>query len=328
MASHTQLAYLRAQSAIDCDTLDVTVAATLGPFVDCTSNQAIALVELLKPSNDTILDAAARIALSHPSPTATLVSEIASCLLSARMLPHLAGFVHTQTNPLHAFSTSATVADARRIVGVYAALSPPVARERVCVKIPATWEGLQACRILEAEGIHTLATTLFTQAQAKMAARVGCTYVAPYINALRVHFEHGFVDAHPGHDVAVAAQNWYDAVGAKTQVLAASFIAPEEVMKLAGLKHITVSPTLLRGFSEAGFVQGQSQSLVDACTGQEQDRELGELLGEAQWRLAFNREDSGRGAQKLVDAINIFSDVQVKLDELCVAALEKAKAEA
>jgi len=42
MGSLSLLDELRSQSQVDCDTLDVEVAKTLGPFVDCTSNQAIA----------------------------------------------------------------------------------------------------------------------------------------------------------------------------------------------------------------------------------------------------------------------------------------------
>lgn len=52
-------------------------------------------------------------------------------------------------------------------------------------------EGLQACRVLEAQGIRTLATTMFCMEQASLAADAGCTYIAPYVNELRVHFEEG-----------------------------------------------------------------------------------------------------------------------------------------
>ena len=52
-----------------------------------------------------------------------------------------------------------------------------------------------ACRALELTGIHTLATTLFTMPQAVLAAEVGCSYVAPYVNQLRVHFEPGYVSS-------------------------------------------------------------------------------------------------------------------------------------
>lgn len=48
-----------------------------------------------------------------------------------------------------------------------------------------------ACRTLEEGGVRTLATTLFSMPQAELAAEVGCTYVAPYVNELKVHFEEG-----------------------------------------------------------------------------------------------------------------------------------------
>ena len=57
--------------------------------------------------------------------------------------------------------------------------------KRICIKIASTWAGLQACRVLEVEGIATLATTLFTRPQAVLAAEVNCTYIAPYIFDLR-----------------------------------------------------------------------------------------------------------------------------------------------
>jgi transaldolase len=48
-----------------------------------------------------------------------------------------------------------------------------------------------ACRALEMASVRTLATTLFTMSQAVLAAEVGCTYIAPYVNQLKVHFEPG-----------------------------------------------------------------------------------------------------------------------------------------
>lgn len=59
----------------------------------------------------------------------------------------------------------------------------------MCIKIPSTWEGLQACRKLEAIGVTTLATTLFTLEQVAVAGEVKCHYIAPYVNELRVHFD-------------------------------------------------------------------------------------------------------------------------------------------
>lgn len=77
------------------------------------------------------------------------------------------------------------------IVAIFHDLDPAYDVKRICIKIPSTWEGLQACRILEEQGIATLATTMFCMEQAALAGHAGCTYIAPYINELRVHFDAG-----------------------------------------------------------------------------------------------------------------------------------------
>lgn len=113
--------------------------------------------------------------------------------LGLQILPHLKGRIHIQANPFDAYSTPRTIAGAQRIIDLFEYLSPGLdAKARVCIKIPSTWEGLQACRVLEKQhGITTLATTLFSLEQAAVAAEAGCKYIAPYINELAVHFVEG-----------------------------------------------------------------------------------------------------------------------------------------
>lgn len=114
--------------------------------------------------------------------------------LGLLIVPHLKGRIHIQANPFDAYSTLRTIDSSRRIIAIFQYLRPEIdARQRVCIKIPSTWEGLQACRTLEQEGISTLATTLFSIEQAALAAEVGCRYIAPYVNELAVHFEKGYV---------------------------------------------------------------------------------------------------------------------------------------
>ena len=72
-------------------------------------------------------------------------------------------------------------------------IDPTFDTSRLCFKIPSTWEGLQACRRLEASGISTLATTLFSIEQATLAGEVGCRYIAPYVNELKVHIDKEWV---------------------------------------------------------------------------------------------------------------------------------------
>lgn len=52
------------------------------------------------------------------------------------------------------------------------------------VKIPMTIEGLKACKVLSNEGVKTNLTLVFTANQALLAARVGATYVSPFLGRL------------------------------------------------------------------------------------------------------------------------------------------------
>lgn len=58
-------------------------------------------------------------------------------------------------------------------------------QSKLSIKVPSTWEGLQACSKLKSLGIQTLATTLFTLEQAILAAEVGCIYVSPFLHELK-----------------------------------------------------------------------------------------------------------------------------------------------
>ena len=64
---------------------------------------------------------------------------------------------------------------------------------RLCVKVAATWEGLQACQKLTALGISTLATTLFTMEQVILAGEVGCAYISPFVHELKAFFDETYV---------------------------------------------------------------------------------------------------------------------------------------
>ena len=65
------------------------------------------------------------------------------------------------------------------IVALYKVFSTNFDTSRICVEVPSTFEGLQACRVLSKRGIKTKATVMFAIEQAVLAADAGCHYVAP-----------------------------------------------------------------------------------------------------------------------------------------------------
>ncbi|KAK4149933.1 hypothetical protein C8A00DRAFT_37464 [Chaetomidium leptoderma] len=351
---------LRTLSAVDCDTLDVEVAAKLGPFNDCTSNQAIAFAELSRLDSDgkplhrkliaeSLLIAHWQVGVGKQTDATLeeLAVELMMVGLSLRIVPHTTGYLHVQTNPKLAYSIQKTIKNAERIIYHFKQLAP-IDTKRICIKIPSTWEGLQACRELEKKGINTLATTLFSLEQTALAAAVGCRYIAPYVNELRVHFDPSYTDTNPSLALCGAAQHYLDArpVVPKTQVLAASLTSVEQVMQLAGIHHITVSPPLLAelaatpaaGWAGAAVIGreavvsnastpinsdlGSADSELESKLGAESGSRLeGAVLeDEGLWRMAFTRAGGGGSEVKLVQAINIFADMQDRLEDMARAA--------
>ncbi|KXJ86864.1 transaldolase [Microdochium bolleyi] len=356
---HTLLDKLRSLGQVDCDTFDVEVARELGPFVDCTSNQAIAYHELIRPSGITatttsdegkeprllheqLIADSASLASSLTGPEfdgvdkPELAVEVMMVKLALRIVPFLSGYSHVETNPRHAYDVEKTVRNARRIIAIFKALDPSYdAQNRVCIKIPATWEGMQACRELESSTprIATLATTMFCKEQALLAANVGCTYIAPYINELRVHFDPGFVDEAKAFTFSATAQAYFDAhrPAIKTQVLPASLTSIQEVMMLAGSHHITVSPPLLQKLAETPAdpwadigLTGSAFTAAEVAEGARtwggaEDEQV--VRDEAAWKKAFGESMGGRAEAKIVQAIRIFTEKQDGLEGIACDAL-------
>ena len=56
--------------------------------------------------------------------------------------------------------------------------------EHIVVKVPFTREGVKACKALSSEGKRVNVTLIFSPAQALLAAKVGATYVSPFVGRL------------------------------------------------------------------------------------------------------------------------------------------------
>ncbi|GAD91994.1 transaldolase [Paecilomyces variotii No. 5] len=325
MASEkTGLEVLRETTIVDCDTMDEEVAKSFGKFQDCTSNQAIAYGELSKMKYTELLQASAEDAkrlldlgtVPDVRPI-ELVIEIAMVRLALKIVPHISGRVHIQTNPYYSYSTEKTVLNALSttnwIERIFRYLTPGFDTSRICIKIPSTWEGMMACRTLELNGISTLATTLFAPCQAVLAAEVGCTYIAPFVDPDKLL---GF---------CASIQRYYKDKGVtKTKVLPASLTSTEEIFALKGVDHITIAPGLLQQLAKSTSVPS-TPSLIDKAMSAVDSAEAftypktSYLNDPAAYRLEFTRDRKGASEEKLVQAINIFCDMQDKLESLVYA---------
>ncbi|KAI1751948.1 transaldolase [Xylaria castorea] len=327
--SQTLLDLLRTLSSVDCDTLDVEVAKQLGPFVDCTSNQAIAHNELSKTDDggklinhqlivDSITYAKSQTSKFPNTDLREIAVEAMTVKLAHRIAPYLTGYSHLQTNPKYSFDTQKTIVNAQRFVAISKDLDPNFDIKKLCIKIPATWEGVQACRELENQGIAALATAISSLPQATLASHVGCTYIGCYINELRVHFDESYVDESRAFHICDLSQRFYKKHGQRTQVIVASLISIDEVMMLAGADHITVSPSLLHELSKtpADSWKGAVGSVFKTEYSEARDADGASVEDEKAWRLAFSRDQGGKNEARLNDAIKLFGQKQDALEDL------------
>ncbi|MBM3632614.1 MAG: fructose-6-phosphate aldolase [Alphaproteobacteria bacterium] len=113
--------------------------------------------------------------------------------------------------------------------------------KNVAVKVPLTVEGLKACHVLTSEDIMVNVTLCFTATQALLAAKVGATFISPFIGRLDDISQSGMELI---HDIRTI----YDNYGYTTAILAASIRHPIHVLEAAkaGADVVTMPPKVLR----------------------------------------------------------------------------------
>jgi len=98
--------------------------------------------------------------------------------------------------------------------------------KNVVIKVPIIKEGLKAVKILSSEGYKTNVTVTFSPLQALLAAKVGATYISPFV---------GRLDAvgHDGMDLVRQIRTIYQNYGFKTQIITAAARHPLHVLQAA-----------------------------------------------------------------------------------------------
>ena len=137
--------------------------------------------------------------------------------------------------------------------------------ENIAVKLPLTWDGLKACKVLSSEGKMVNVTLCFSVNQALLAAKVGATFISPFIGRL----DDVNID---GMDLIADIRQVYDNYGYETQILAASIRTVNHVTQsaLIGADVITAPPKVIKSLVNHPLTeQGLAQFMSDwAKTGQ------------------------------------------------------------
>ena len=131
--------------------------------------------------------------------------------------------------------------------------------KNIVVKIPMTKNGIKVISVLTTDGIKTNCTLIFTAAQALLAAKVGATYVSPFIGRLEDINEDGL-------GLIKTIRTVYDQYNFKTQILAASIRNQNHLIKCAelGADVVTAPYSILSNmFDHPLTTKGLQQFLAD-----------------------------------------------------------------
>ncbi|AZQ66378.1 fructose-6-phosphate aldolase [Silicimonas algicola] len=113
--------------------------------------------------------------------------------------------------------------------------------DNIVIKVPLTWDGLKACKVLTGEGRMVNVTLCFSANQAILAAKAGATFVSPFIGRL----DDLNLD---GMDLIADIREIYDNYDFETQILAASIRSANHMSEAAkiGADVATAPPDVIK----------------------------------------------------------------------------------
>lgn len=309
-----QLDALRQWTTVVADTGDFRQLAQFKPQ-DATTNPSLILKAVQKAEYRPLLDEAVKKHGSLP------VDEVIDRMLVrfGTEISLIPGRVSTEVDARLSFDTAATIERAERIVALYRAEDVEV-EKRVLIKIAATWEGIEAARRLEAKGIHTNLTLLFSFAQAVACGAAGVKLISPFVG--RIYDWHKKAAGGSWDEAARSGANdpgvqsvrqifdYYKKHGIATEVMGASFRNVGQIAALAGCDLLTISPELL---AELAASEAPLAHALDAEAAKALD--IPQLrLDEPAFRFALNED--AMATEKLAEGIRAFAADAVKLEKL------------
>ena len=301
----SKLDQLKQFTTVVADTGDLDAIAKLQP-VDATTNPSLLLKAASLPRYAPLLDEA----MGNCAGDLGLACDLFGVSVGQEILQVIPGRISTEVDARLSFDTQATLRRAERLIGLYD--DAGISRDRVLIKVAATWEGIKAAEQLERDGIQTNLTLLFSFAQAVACADAGVFLISPFVGRIYDWYKKAegrdFIGAEdPGVQSVTRIYNYYKANGYNTVVMGASFRNLSQIEQLAGCDRLTISPDLLQKLAEDQAPLPRMLNL--GATGEPRQN-----LNQSQYRWAMNED--AMASEKLAEGIRLFARDQEKLELL------------
>ncbi|WP_226470125.1 transaldolase [Luteimonas panaciterrae] len=251
----SKLAQLREMSVVVADTGDYAAVERLRP-VDCTTNPTIVRKALDLPVYADLIEEHLQWGRTQSGDPGRIAAEVADRLtvgVGKRLSGLIPGRVSTEVDADLSYDTEATITKARRFIAMYDGIGIP--RERILIKVAATWEGIRAAEQLQREGIDCNLTLIFNRTQALACAEAGVFLISPFVGRiLDWYVAHGekpaTIDDDPGVRFVRGVYDAFKRRGVSTVVMGASFRSTAQIEALAGCDRLTISPDLLQALED------------------------------------------------------------------------------
>lgn len=242
---------LKRLTTIVADSSDLTAIEKFRPL-DATTNPSLITAAAEQADSKPLLTEAFDQAKAEGYQQDELIErtiDILTVKFGVEILKLIDGRVSTEVDASLSYNTDATIAKAKELLALYKEYG--IDQKRILIKIASTWEGIQAAKQLEAEGIHTNLTLLFGLHQAHACADANVTLISPFVGRILDWYKKAEnvmyypIEKDPGVLSVKKIYQFYKQHAVKTEIMGASFRSIDQVLALAGCDLLTVSPNLL-----------------------------------------------------------------------------------
>lgn len=308
----SKLEQLKTMTSVVADTGDIEAIKQFSPQ-DATTNPSLIYKAAQLPQYQSLITDSVNWAKQQDGDLLEDTLDKLSVSIGCEILNIVPGYVSTEVDARLSFDTVATINKARKLVTLYEEAN--IERSRILIKIASTWEGIQAAKVLEEEGIRCNLTLLFNFAQAVACAQSDVFLISPFVGRILDWYKKAEgVDSYtpledPGVKSVTRIYNYYKTHGYKTVVMGASFRNAGEIEALSGCDKLTISPALLEELQKDNGIIKQQLS----PSTQSEDSKWADLT-ESKFRWEMNQDPMA--TEKLAEGIRNFAIDQGKLEAL------------
>ncbi|MEQ1104991.1 transaldolase [Acinetobacter ursingii] len=287
--TQTALDQLKQVTTVVADSSDLEAIRQFRPL-DATTNPSLITAAASQPENRELIEAAYTKAREEGYQADQLIErtiDILTVKFGVEILKLIEGRVSTEVDASLSYDTEATLQKARELSKLYQDYG--IDPSRVLIKIASTWEGIQAAKVLEAEGIACNLTLLFGLHQAQACADAHITLISPFVGRIldwykkAENIDHYPIEKDPGVISVKKIYHYYKQHDIQTQVMGASFRSVDQVLGLAGCDLLTISPALLTELN-------QDHRQVETVLSSESASDAEKINRDTQTRESFKTE--------------------------------------